>query len=114
MKIKMAISARYNLFIKIIFEIFIIIFWIFIILFQVVAVLLLISAAWCAYDGFYNEFYIVKHTFDGHPDKTLLFNRGSPPFFVAAAVILIILTLCLKWLDRKLLSKVYRRLKIEY
>jgi hypothetical protein len=94
----MAINAKYNQFIEIIL-------WLFIIFFQVIAVLFLILAAWYAYDGFYNKRFIALHTsYTSQPDVTLLFNRGSPPFFVAAAVILIILTLCLKWLVSKITS----------
>jgi len=46
-------------------------------------------AIWFAYDGYYSEKFREKHTdANGVPDSTLVFNQKSPPFFVAAAVLL--------------------------
>jgi len=57
----------------------------------------IVGAAYCAYDGFYNEKFIDKHTdSDGKADSTLLFNQKSPPFFIGAAVLLTIWLVALK------------------
>lgn len=46
-------------------------------------------AAYCAYDGYFNEKFKTKHTNeDGTPDSTLAFNRKSPPFFIGAGLLL--------------------------
>jgi hypothetical protein len=46
-------------------------------------------AAWCAYDGYFNENWIKEHTSaDGNPKPYLVFNRKAPPFFIGAAAIL--------------------------
>jgi hypothetical protein len=46
-------------------------------------------AAYCVYDGCFNENFIKKHTgTDGRPDGTLAFNQKAPPFLVGAAVLL--------------------------
>jgi hypothetical protein len=55
--------------------------------FKIYIVMLLIAAAFFAYDGFFNKTFIKKHTNLGIPDSTLVFNRKSPPFFLAGAVI---------------------------
>lgn len=53
-----------------------------------IAVLILITA-WFGYDGYFNEKFKEKHTDkNGTPDSTLVFNQKSPPFFIAAAVLL--------------------------
>ncbi len=70
--------------------------------FKIYIVLLLIAGAYFAYDGFYNKKFISKHTTIGQPDSTLAFNRKSPPFFVAGAVILAVWFLMVK--DRKLVA----------
>lgn len=45
-------------------------------------------AIWCAYDGFFNDEWIEKHTdADGDPEVYLVFNRKAPPFFAGAAVL---------------------------
>ncbi len=53
---------------------------------------LILMGGWFAYDGYFNQSFIEKHTkeVDGEqrPDSTLKFNRNSPPFFFAGAVIL--------------------------
>jgi hypothetical protein len=49
-----------------------------------VAVLIVISI-WCAYDGYFNEKFIEKHTRDGKPDDTLIFHEKFPYFGVVAA-----------------------------
>ena len=47
---------------------------------------LLGCAAWFAYDGYFNDSFIEKHTNEqGEPDSTLAFNRKAPPIFVLAA-----------------------------
>jgi hypothetical protein len=46
-------------------------------------------AAYCAYDGYFNEKFKTKHTNeDGTPDSTLAFNRKSPPLFFGAGLLL--------------------------
>jgi len=46
-------------------------------------------AIWFAYDGYFNEKFIQKHTDeDGMPDSTLVFNRKAPPYLAGAAVLL--------------------------
>jgi hypothetical protein len=46
-------------------------------------------AAYCVYDGYFNEDFRGKHTTtDGKPDGTLAFNQKAPPFLVGAAVLL--------------------------
>lgn len=56
--------------------------------FKIYIVMLLVFAVYFAYDGYYNQKFISKHTNNGKPDSTLAFNRKSPPVFFAAAVIL--------------------------
>jgi hypothetical protein len=41
---------------------------------------------WFYYDGHYNEKLLEKHTVDGKPDSTLLFNQKSPPFLILGGV----------------------------
>ena len=49
----------------------------------------LVAAAWFAYDGYFSETFISKHTnAEGKADFDLAFNRAAPPFLVAAAVFL--------------------------
>jgi len=44
-------------------------------------------AIYCAYDGYYNQSFIEKHTLeDGQEDSTLAFNKKAPPFLVAIAL----------------------------
>jgi len=51
--------------------------------------LCIILAAWFAYDGYYNENFIKKHTDSaGKPESTLTFNRKSPPYLIAVAAFL--------------------------
>ena len=46
-------------------------------------------AGWFAYDGYFNQKFIEKHTStDGVPESTLTFNRKAPPYLVGAAVLL--------------------------
>lgn len=45
-------------------------------------------AAWCAYDGYFNEDWIKEHTdADGNPKTYLVFNRKTPPYLIGAAVL---------------------------
>jgi hypothetical protein len=47
------------------------------------------AAAYCAYDGYLNEKFKIKHSNeDGTPDTTLAFNQKSPPYFIGAALLL--------------------------
>jgi len=46
-------------------------------------------AAYCVYDGYFNDDFIKKHTgADGKANSTLVFNQKSPPFLVGVAVLL--------------------------
>ena len=46
-------------------------------------------AAWCAYDGYFNEDWIKEHTNpDNTPQPYLVFNQKAPYFFGGAAVLL--------------------------
>lgn len=46
------------------------------------------AAVYCAYDGFFNDKFIEKHTDANGPDSTLAFNQKSPAFFIGAAILL--------------------------
>jgi hypothetical protein len=48
--------------------------------------MLLAFAVYFAYDGYYNQKFMSKHTRDGKPDSTLVFNRKSPLFLLAGAI----------------------------
>lgn len=45
-------------------------------------------AIYCVYDGYFNKKFIEKHSPEGVPDATLIFNQKAPPFFIGAAVLL--------------------------
>lgn len=60
-------------------------------------------ATYCAYDGYFNKKFIEKHSPDGVPDATLIFNQKSPPFFIFAAVLLGIRLLLIK--NKKLIAE---------
>ncbi len=50
---------------------------------------LICFAAWCVYDGYFNEKFREKHSdANGAPDGILVFNQKSPLFFIGAAVLL--------------------------
>ena len=60
-------------------------------------VVLIGFGVYCIYDGYFNEAFIENNTdADGKADSTLLFNQKSPPFFIAAAVILGVWLLAIK------------------
>jgi len=49
----------------------------------------IVLAAWCVYDGYFNEKWIQEHTADdGSPKTYLVFNRKAPYFLVSGAVLL--------------------------
>lgn len=53
---------------------------------KIVIVICLIMALYCGYDGYFNDEFIARHRdSNGTADGTLVFNRKSPPFFIAAA-----------------------------
>ncbi|MGA2916707.1 MAG: hypothetical protein ABSE89_11845 [Sedimentisphaerales bacterium] len=70
--------------------------------FKIYIVILLIAAVYFAYDGYLNKNFIKKHTTIDQPDSTLAFNKKSPPFFVAGAVILAVWFWMVK--DKKLVA----------
>ena len=45
-------------------------------------------AAYCFYDCHYNESFREKHSPDGKPDGTMVFNQKAPAYLVGAAVLL--------------------------
>jgi hypothetical protein len=45
-------------------------------------------AAYCVYDGRFNESFIEKHSPDGKPDGTMVFNQKAPAYLVGAAALL--------------------------
>ncbi|GAJ14894.1 unnamed protein product, partial [marine sediment metagenome] len=49
-------------------------------------VILIGFAGYCVYDGYFNEKFIEKHTKDGKPDSTLVFNQKAPPFLALGAL----------------------------
>ncbi|HSV26736.1 MAG TPA: hypothetical protein VLH60_02485 [Sedimentisphaerales bacterium] len=58
--------------------------------------------AWFIYDGYFNQSFIEKHTVDGEPNSTLLFNRRGPIAFVPIAILV-----ALRWWmvkDRKIVA----------
>jgi hypothetical protein len=55
---------------------------------KIYIVMLLAFAVYFAYDGYYNQKFIQKHTNIGKPDSTLVFNRKSPLVFLAAAAVI--------------------------
>lgn len=54
--------------------------------FKIYVGLLLIFAGYFGYDANYNKKFIAKHTVNGKPNSTLIFNQKSPPYMFAAAV----------------------------
>ena len=65
--------------------------------FKIVIVLCLVFAAWFLYDGYFSETFIEKHSDEnGNPDSTLIFNRKSPPVFIAIALCCVIGLLIVK------------------
>jgi len=56
--------------------------------FKIGIFILIAAAIWFAYDGYFSEGFIKKHTVDGVPDSTLAFHRNSPPFLLAGGVAL--------------------------
>jgi hypothetical protein len=44
--------------------------------------------AYCYYDGHYNQSFIDKHTVDGKPDGTMVFNQKAPVYLVGAAALI--------------------------
>ena len=58
---------------------------------RIYIVVLLLLAAWCTYDGYFNDDWIQKHTDDnGQPEVYLVFNRYASPILVAGAALLAI------------------------
>ena len=63
----------------------------------------IIFAVWFGYDGYINKNFIEKHTEEGKPNTTLVFNQKSPPFFFAGALLCGIYFYMIK--GRKLLAE---------
>ncbi|MDD5327881.1 MAG: hypothetical protein PHY02_08730 [Phycisphaerae bacterium] len=62
----------------------------------------ILIGVWFGYDGYFSEKFIQKHTNNDKPDSTLVFNRKSPPFFIAAGVLLGVYLLAIK--NKKLVA----------
>ncbi|MFA5238876.1 MAG: hypothetical protein WC476_04100 [Phycisphaerae bacterium] len=62
----------------------------------------IVVAVWFGYDGYFSENFIQKHTKDGKPDSTLVFNQKAPPFFIAAGGLLGVYFLAIK--NKKLIA----------
>jgi hypothetical protein len=45
-------------------------------------------AAYCVYDGHFNDAFREKHSPDGKPDGTMAFNQKAPAYLVGAAALL--------------------------
>jgi hypothetical protein len=58
--------------------------------FKIYAGLLLIFAVYFGYDGKYGTKFIAKHTVNGKPDSSLVFNRTSPPYLFAAGIAVLV------------------------
>jgi hypothetical protein len=70
--------------------------------FKIYIIILLVFAVYFAYDGYYNQKFISKHTNIGKPDSTLVFNRKVPPFLFAGAAVLAVWYWKIK--DKKLIA----------
>ena len=70
--------------------------------FKIYIVMLLAFAVYFAYDGYYNQKFISKHTHDGKPNSTLVFNRKSPFFLLAGAIVVAVWYWKVK--DKKLIA----------
>ena len=56
---------------------------------KIFIVVLVLFAAYCVYDGYYNTKFIEKNTSEtGEPNSTLSFNKKSPPILFGAAILL--------------------------
>jgi len=69
---------------------------------KIYIVVCIIFAVWFGYDGYFSEKFIQKHTNNDKPDSTLVFNQKSPPFFIAAGVLLGVYLLTIK--NKKLIA----------
>ena len=56
--------------------------------FKVYIAVCIVAAIWFGYDGYYNKKFIDKHSPEGVPDTTLIFNQKSPPVFIGGALLL--------------------------
>ena len=56
--------------------------------FKVYIAVCVVAAVWFGYDGYYNKKFIDKHSPEGVPDTTLIFNQKSPPVFIGGALLL--------------------------
>lgn len=71
--------------------------------FKIYILMLAGLALYFGYDGYRNEKFIHKHTTSaGKPDSTLIFNRKSPPYFLAAAAVVAVCYLKVK--DKKIVA----------
>lgn len=66
---------------------------------QIFIGIMIVAAVWFGYDG-RNIDFKAKHTVNGQPDSTLVFNQKSPPYFLGGAIALGILLFIVK--DKKI------------
>ncbi|MGA2679273.1 MAG: hypothetical protein ABSF37_08230 [Sedimentisphaerales bacterium] len=59
-------------------------------------------AAYCVYDGHFNDAFREKHAPDGKPDGTMVFNQKAPAYLVGAAVLLGVYLLVIR--NRKIVA----------
>jgi hypothetical protein len=60
-------------------------------------------AAYCFYDGHYNQSFIDKHSPDGKPDGTMVFNQKAPAYLVGAAALIGVYLLVIR--NRKVVAE---------
>ena len=71
--------------------------------FKIGIVILIGFGLYCAYDGYFKEKFINKHTVDGRPDLTLQFNQNAPYVLIPVAAVLGLWFLLVK--DRKITAE---------
>lgn len=64
--------------------------------YKICIAILVAAAIYFAYDGYYNQKFIDKHSLTGEPDGTLVFNRKSPPFLLAGGIALTVYLFMIK------------------
>jgi len=63
----------------------------------------ILFAAWCIYDGYFNEEWIQEHTEeDGTPEPYLVFNKSAPAYLIGFAVLCAVNFFIIK--DKKIIA----------
>ena len=60
-------------------------------------------ATYCVYDGHFNESFKERHSPDGKPDGTMVFNQKAPVYLVGAAALLGVYLLVIR--NRKVVAE---------